>query len=91
VITPFPEACDDNNTLPNPYAIIGPGNVGPSIVQDNYAWPTLIPVPRFTYSNADGCSEICQVIPGWVCQGGTPYYADYCDEICGDGLDWRHY
>jgi len=50
-----------------------------------------IDVPRFTYTNADGCTNICEVENGWDCSGGDNYQADFCYEICGDGIDWRHY
>jgi len=31
------------------------------------------------------------VVQGWKCDGGNSWKSDYCFEICGDGIDFRHY
>ena len=38
--------------------------------------------------DGDGCSSTCTIEPGYECYGGNPLQADFCYEICGDGLDY---
>lgn len=45
VLAAFPEQCDDNDTLPNPVAVLNAALTGPSTVRDNYDFPTKIDVP----------------------------------------------
>lgn len=41
--------------------------------------------------STDGCSATCAVETGYVCNGGTPDFADECEEICADGKDYWNY
>ena len=39
----------------------------------------------------DGCTPLCNINSGWVCNNGTNVKKDDCYEICGDGLDYFKY
>lgn len=34
----------------------------------------------------DGCSQMCQIEPGYDCLGGNSTHPDTCSDLCGDGL-----
>ncbi|PCI26602.1 hypothetical protein COB52_05855 [Candidatus Kaiserbacteria bacterium] len=36
----------------------------------------------------DGCSDVCALEDGWICEFGDSSTADTCREICGDGYRW---
>ena len=39
----------------------------------------------------DGCTPLCNINTGWICENGTSSAPDTCTETCGDGFDYHTY
>jgi cysteine-rich repeat protein len=77
------ESCDDGNGVLTDACPDGPlGTCQSAWCGDGYLWAAEELCEDRNELIGDGCSDLCEVEPGWICDDATLL----CATVCGDGL-----